>query len=148
MREVTKVRLYLLRAMYLLMAIGLGLSIWPSIIAPETRVADPHSVIQSILGAFSLLALLGLRYPLQMLPILLFELTWKTLWVIGYALPVWSRTGLDEYAAGVLFACAMGIVLTPIVIPWRYVIVRYIQAPTEQHITDFAVVESGRGAKQ
>lgn len=122
--EVARWQLYLLRAMYLLIAVGLGLTIWPLIISPEVRVADPHSVIQSILGAFSLLSLVGLRYPLQMLPILLFELIWKTVWVLVFALPVWLHSGLDEYATGVLFACVMGVVLTPIVIPWRYVIAR------------------------
>ncbi|WP_331346213.1 hypothetical protein [Cellvibrio sp. UBA7661] len=121
---VTKVQMILLRAMYLLVVVGLGLTIWPSIIVPETRVTDPHSVIQSMLGAFSLLALVGLRYPLQLLPILLFELMWKTLWVLVFALPVWLQTGLDEYAKGVLFACVMGIVLTPFVIPWRYVMAK------------------------
>ena len=123
MPEVTKVQLYLLRAMYLLITVGLGLTVWPLILAPAERMADAHSVIQSILGAFCLLSLVGLRYPLQMLPILLFELLWKTLWVLGFALPVWLRSGLDEYAAGVVFACAMGIVLTPIAIPWRYLFV-------------------------
>lgn len=122
--EVAKWQLHLLRAMYLLIAVGLGLTIWPSVIAPEARVADPHSVIQSILAAFSLLSLVGLRYPLQMLPILLFELIWKTLWVLVFALPVWLGGGLDEYATGVLFACGMGVVLTPLVIPWRYVFSR------------------------
>ena len=125
MPNVTKVQLYLLRAMYLLIAVGLGLTIWPAIIAPAERVADSHSVIQSILGAFSLLAFVGLRYPLQMLPILIFELVWKTLWVLLYALPVWLSAGLDEYATGVVFACAMGIVLTPIAIPWRYVVAQF-----------------------
>ena len=114
-------RLYLLRAMYLLIVVGLGVTIWPSILTPETRVADPHSVIQSMLGAFSLLALFGLRHPLLMLPILFFELIWKTLWVLVFALPVWLRSGLDEYGTSVLFACGMGVVLTPLVIPWRYV---------------------------
>lgn len=122
--EIAQWRLHLLRAMYLLITVGLGLTIWPSIVAPETRVADPHSVIQSILGSFSLLALVGLRYPLLMLPILFFELIWKTLWILMFALPLWLTTGLDEYATGVFFACSMGVVLTPLVIPWRYVFSR------------------------
>ncbi len=129
MPEITKMQLYLLRAMYLLIVVGLGLTVLPSIIAPAERMVDSHSVIQSILGAFCLLSLVGLRYPLPMLPILLFELLWKTLWVLVYALPVWLRTGiLDEYAAGVMFACVMGIVLTPVTIPWRYLAARYFSA--------------------
>ncbi len=44
------------------------------------------------------------------------------------ALPMWLNGGLDEYASGVFFACAMGIVLTPIVIPWKYVYQQYVKA--------------------
>ena len=128
MSQVSQFRLHLLRAFYLLIVVGLGLSIWPQILFPDSMVADPHSTIRAILATFSLLALLGLRYPLQMLPILLFELTWKTFWVLVSALPMWLNGGLDEYASGVFFACVMGIVLTPMVIPWKYVFQHYVKA--------------------
>jgi hypothetical protein len=128
MPQVSQFRLHLLRAFYLLIAVGLGLSIWPQILFPVSTVADSHSTIRAILAAFSLLALLGLRYPLQMLPILIFELMWKTFWVLVSALPMWLNGGLDEYANAVFFACAMGIVLTPMVIPWKYVYQHYVKA--------------------
>jgi hypothetical protein len=128
MLHIRPFQLHLLRAMYLLIAVGLGLSIWPQILFPTSAVADPHSVIRAILAAFSLLALLGLRYPLQMIPILIFELVWKTFWVLVSAVPMWLNGGLDEYASGILFACMMGIVLTPIVIPWKYVFQHYVKA--------------------
>jgi hypothetical protein len=125
---VSQFQLHLLRAMYLLIAVGLTLTAWPSILFPVERTADSHAVVNSMLGAFSLLSLLGLRYPLQMIPILLFELIWKTLWVVLFALPVKMSVGLDEYASGVLFACLMGIVITPITIPWKYVFHHYVKA--------------------
>lgn len=131
MSEITRWQSYLLRAMYLLVAVGLGLTIWPDIIAPDARVADPHSVILSVLGAVSLLSLLGVRYPLQLLPILLFEICWKSLWLMVYALPVWLDSGLDDYAASVLFACVLGIALTIVAVPWKYVIARYVIAAGE-----------------
>lgn len=131
MSGVSRLQLHLLRAMYLVIVVGLGLTAWPDIIAPAARAADSYSVILAFLGALSLLALLGLRYPLQLLPILLFEICWKTLWVLVFALPVWLESGLDEYAAGVLFACVLGIVLTPIAVPWKYVMARYVVAAGE-----------------
>jgi hypothetical protein len=65
MAEVSTFRLYLLRAMYLLLAVGLGLTIWPAIIAPPSVVANSSTVVRALLGALSLLCLLGLRYPLR-----------------------------------------------------------------------------------
>lgn len=131
MPEIKKLRLYLLRGMYLLIALGLVLTIWPEIIAPYQRVANENSVIQSLLGALTLLAALGVRYPLKMLPILIFELIWKLIWVLGFALPTWMNTGLDTYAKETLFACLIGVILVPIAIPWHYVYTYYIKTKTE-----------------
>lgn len=74
------------------------------------------------------MALLGIRYPLKMLPILLLELVWKSFWLVVFALPMYLNHGLDQYAREVVFACGMGVILTPLVIPWRYVINHYIVA--------------------
>lgn len=131
MTEVSLFRLYLLRAMYLLIAVGLGLTLWPSIIASSGTAADSHTVVKALLGALSLLCLLGLRYPLRMLPLLIFELLWKVIWVVAFALPLWLTNRLDAYGTETLFACMMGVVLVPLVIPWGHVYRTYVKAPGE-----------------
>ncbi len=128
--RVSTLRLNLLRAMYAFIAIGLCLTIWPQIVSPPFT-ADAKSVIRALLGALAVLAAVGIRYPLKMLPLLLFELLWKLIWVAASALPMWLGPGLDEYASETLFACLMGIVLVPLVIPWGYVCAHYIKAPAE-----------------
>jgi hypothetical protein len=115
--------------MYLLIAVGLTLTIWPAIISPSSAVANSGSVVRSMLGALALVSLLGLRYPLQMLPVLIFELLWKVIWIIASALPMLMGPGLDAYASETLFACAMGVVLVPLVLPWGYLYRHYVQAP-------------------
>ena len=85
--EVSLVRLYVLRAMYLLLVVGLGAMIVPEIMS---HTPTSRGVIASLLGAVWVLAFLGLRYPLEMLPLLMFELVWKLIWMIGYGLPQWS----------------------------------------------------------
>lgn len=128
MSQVSQFQLHLLRAMYLVVAVGLVMTAWPAVLFPGDRVADSHAVVQSMLTAFSVLCLLGLKYPLQMIPVLLMEIIWKSTWVIAFAVPMKMKAGLDEYAADVLFACVIGIVLTPIAIPWKYVFQRYVKA--------------------
>jgi len=52
---------------------GRGLAIFklgPAILHPE-NLSSQDSVIVSVLGAFALLAVLGIHYPLKMLPLLL-----------------------------------------------------------------------------
>ena len=131
MPEITKLNLYLLRAMYFLISVGLVLTVWPEIIAPYQRLANQDSVIESLLGALALLAIIGIRYPLKMLPILIFELIWKLIWVIGFALPGWVNYDLDTYAKETLFACLIGVILVPIVIPWRFAFRHFVKAKIE-----------------
>lgn len=115
--EVSLVGLYVLRAMYLLLVIGLGGMIVPEILSHEPT---SRGVIPSLLGAVWLLAFLGLRYPLAMLPLLMFELAWKAIWMIAYGLPQWSSGQVPPTFAEDFFSIAAGAILL-LVIPWGYV---------------------------
>jgi hypothetical protein len=126
MTEVSLFRLYLLRATYLLLVIGLGFQIWPAIIHHPASWTLWHGVGCSLLAAVSVLAVLGIRYPLRMLPLLFFELTWKLIWLIAIALPLWRANQIDANTAGTVTDCLVGIIF-PIVIPWPYVVKNYLK---------------------
>ena len=127
MSEVSTFRLYLLRAMYLFMAVGLAIFELPALLHPED-LSRLDGVILSVLGAFALLAVLGIRYPLRMLPLLLFEFVWKSIWVLTFGLPLLLSGGLDPGTTETLIACLMGVVLVPLVTPWGYVLKHYLRA--------------------
>jgi hypothetical protein len=131
-RPVGLFRLYVLRAMYLLIALGLAFSFWPLIVAPSNLDANAKTVVRALLGSLGLLALLGLRYPLAMIPLLLFELAWKMVWVLAFGLPAWRAGVADAYATETLFACLMGVVLVPLVLPWRHVVERFVRTPGDR----------------
>jgi hypothetical protein len=128
MNQLPAWRLYLLRAMYLLMAVGLAADIWPLMITASQHVEHMRGVVWSLLCGISLMALLGLRYPLRMLPLLLFELTWKVIWVGVIGIPLWLEHRLSTGTAGTLRDCLLGVVLCPIVIPWGYVVANFVKA--------------------
>src|SRR5918997_6384997 len=109
--EVSTLRLYALRAMYAFTFVGLALTRWPGILNPPPGISNAGTVVGSFLGALSLLAVLGIRYPLKMLPLLFFELLWKVLWVLGWGLPLWftQQLGLDNQET--LISNIVGIVL-------------------------------------
>ena len=124
--EVSLARLYLLRATYLLLVVGLGAMIVPPLInhAPMVR-----GVIPSLLGGVWLLAFFGLKYPLQMLPLLMFEFAWKTIWLLAFGLPQWSAGQMPPTFTEDFGNIALGVILMPIIIPWGYVYRHYIRQP-------------------
>ena len=124
--EVGLVRLYVLRAAYLLLVIGLGGMIVPDLVS---HPLVSRGVIPSLLGAVWLLAFLGLRYPVEMLPLLMFEFAWKLLWAVAYGLPQWSAGQMPPTFAEDSFNIGVGVILMPLVIPWGYVWRHYIQQP-------------------
>ena len=82
-----------------------------------------------MLGAVALLAVLWIRYPLKMLPLLFFEFVWKSIWVFAFGLPLLLSGGLDPNTTETLTACLMGVALVPLVMPWGYVLKHYLKAP-------------------
>ena len=60
------------------------------------------------------LAFLGLRHPLQMLPLLLFELAWKTIFVLAVALPLWRAGAIDPATRETALESLFGVILVPI----------------------------------
>jgi hypothetical protein len=88
-----------------------------------------------MLVAMSLLCFLGLRYPLQMLPILLFELGWKFIWVAVVVVPLWISNQLDPATLQVFYSCLVVLIVLA-VIPWRYVIAHYVRKPGDRWRSD------------
>jgi len=131
MTQVSVLRLYALRAGYLLLVVGLGLVIWPGIIHHEKPWTLMQGVVHCMLAAMSALAILGLRYPLQMLPLLFFEVAWKLLWLIVVALPLWSAHQMDADTLETANDCLLVVVFL-IVIPWPYVFANYVMKPGDR----------------
>lgn len=127
MDEVSTFRRYVLRATYLLIAAGLGVVIWPALLRSTGGMGHMRGVVHALLGAVGLLAVVGIRYPLQMLPLLLFELAWKTIWVVTIGLPLWSADRFDAGTRQTWNECLPSIALLLLVIPWPYVLTHYVR---------------------
>ena len=90
--ELSPRRLNIMRFGYAFMGVGLAIVKWPILVQNAPSLPVFEGVVACLLTAMSLLAFLGLRYPVRMLPILLFEVTWKVIWIAAVALPTWSPT--------------------------------------------------------
>ena len=125
-------RLYLMRFLFLLNFVLLGLSVWPGLIN-HVKPWDPlHGIAISFWAALSLLRGLGIRYPLKMLPLLIMQLVYKSIWVLAIGLTLRSAGQLSPVAAELFSVCSKGLVVDLLVIPWSFVLVNYVKAPGDR----------------
>jgi hypothetical protein len=128
--ELSARRLNIMRCGYAFMGVGLAIVKWPVLVQNAPSLPVFEGVVACLLTAMSLLAFLGLRYPVRMLPILLFEVIWKVIWIAAVAVPHLIADDINTATRAVLVNCSLVVIIIA-VIPWRYVWERYIQAPAD-----------------
>jgi len=133
MAEVSLTRLYVMRAFYLVILLAVGSMALPSLASPGVPLEPVRGVAFSFWGALALLAGVGLRYPLQMVPVLLIQMIYKSLWLLAVALPLWSADApFDPATVSFTRAMALGVAIDLIVIPWGYVFANYVRKPGDR----------------
>lgn len=132
MNDVPLWRLHLLRAFYLLVTVGLAINFGPAMFQHSELWAQRKGETAALLSGLAILCLWGLRYPLQMLPLLIFELIWKAVWLAAIAYPLWRGGAMTPGVEGTAVACLAGLVLTPLVLPWRHIAQHYFRKPAER----------------
>jgi hypothetical protein len=131
--EVSLLRLYLLRALYAAIAFLMGAQIWPVILSHPPFEDHMRAAAVALFGGLTVLCLLGIRYPLKMLPLMLFEFAWKTIWTFSVGLPLW-RAGQLTHPVMIqdAIAIAPAVIVMPLIIPWPYVWKHYFAAASER----------------
>jgi len=85
---------------------GLGMLLVPGIMKSLFGMPDRDPVIFGIAGSvylsFGILSILGLRSPLKFAPVLLLQLSYKSIWFVSVFLPLLLTGKMQVY--GVLFA--------------------------------------------
>ncbi|HET9416623.1 MAG TPA: hypothetical protein VFP30_03700 [Candidatus Limnocylindria bacterium] len=123
-------RVNVMRIGYALMGVGLAFIKWPLYFQNGGVAALPvyEGVVAALLTAMGLLAFLGLRYPLQMLPLLVLETLWKLIWLAAVGVPALMAGEMSEQMSTV-FGSVMLVVVILAVTPWDYVWKRFVRAP-------------------
>lgn len=121
--EVPLWRLYLLRAMFALFVVGGFIVHPPWMLAPDPSA---RGMLDSMLAGLWVLSFLGLRYPLKMLPVFLFEFVWKTIWLLAFGLPQWMAGRADPQLGEDLIMIGLGPLVFGLIVPWGYVFRTYV----------------------
>lgn len=119
--------LNLMRLGYLVMGVGLAIVKWPLFFKDGGLGSLPafEGVVAALLTAMGLLAFLGLRYPIQLLPLLIFEALWKLIWLAAVGVPHLLAGDMDPQISSILSNVSLVVIILAVT-PWRYVIARFL----------------------
>ena len=127
--QVRPINVYLLRLVYGLMFFMLGKITWTEILTHRGAWEPMEAVAWCVWTAFATLAGLGVLRPLKMLPILLLEIFYKTLWLVVVAYPLWAKGALAGSDAEGITTSFLWVLLPIVAVPWGYVVVQYVHQP-------------------
>lgn len=120
----------LLRISYALIAGVMGSIVWHQLIFESAGWPVARGLSKAMLGSLALMSLWGIRYPVRMLPLMLYELIWKTVWIGVIFVPAWYYDRASPDLEGLFWDC-IGVLFVYIAVPWRYVWNAYFCQPTE-----------------
>jgi hypothetical protein len=124
-------RVNAIRFIFLLMAVIMGgLFVWPQLLFESADWDIMRGLAKSMLAALALMSLWGVRYPMQMLPLMLFEIAWKTIWIVLIAGRAYLANKWTPDIDALFYDC-IGIIIAYFIMPWRYVWARYVAQPME-----------------
>jgi hypothetical protein len=126
---VYRINIYLLRLLYLLMIIFVGSDSWTAIITHQGPWDHLKAVAFCVWAAYSTLSILGLINPLKMLPIILFEIFYKSIWLVIVAYPLWTKHQLVGSPAEQLTYAFLWLPLPLLAMPWGYAFRTYLSFP-------------------
>jgi hypothetical protein len=129
---VRPINIYLLRLIYLLMLVFVGSDSWTSIVTHQGPWDHVRAVAFCVWASYSALSLLGLIHPLRMLPIMIFMIGYKVLWLLVVAYPLWRAHALVGSPAEEMTYVFLWVPLPIIAVPWKYVFQNYIMWSRKQ----------------
>jgi hypothetical protein len=136
---VRPINVYLLRVFYFLMAAFVGTDAWTRLITHQGPWDHVRAVAFCTWAAYPTLGVLGLIHPLRMLPIMLFMIVYKSLWLLFVAYPLWRTNALAGSAAEGMARIFIWVLVPIVVVPWGYVFRTFVMWPKKRAPADGGV---------
>ncbi len=123
---VRRINIYLLRLLYGLMLLFLGIDAWTHILTFKGSWDPVEAAAWCVWASYSALSILGMIHPLKMLPLVLLEISYKVLWLVVVAYPLWSTNQLTGSPAEEMAYAFSWVALAIIAVPWKYAFKSYV----------------------
>ena len=130
--ELSNIRRWIMRVPFFLTGVLFSITAWTTLIQYWGSFEPLEGVTYAFWGSLSLLALIGLRFPQKMLPLLHLQMLYKLVWILAVGLPLEMNGGLDEYGQELMTANMAGLIIDLIAIPWGYSYRTYMKSLFER----------------
>ena len=126
---VRPINIWGLRLFYGLMAALVAPQAWSTLLTHQGDWDPTRAVAWCVWAAYPTLSLLGVFKPLKLLPLMLFMLFYKGLWLAFVAYPLWANGQLAGSPADAMAHVFIGIWIPALFVPWGYVARTYLPLP-------------------
>ncbi len=123
---VRPINVYLLRLLFLLVFLIVGHDSWTGLFIHQGPWDPVRAAAVCMWAGYSALSIIGVFHPLKMLPIVAFEILYKTTWLLVVAYPLWSAHQLAGTPAGEMTRVFIGVPVLAVIMPWKYFVETYV----------------------
>jgi hypothetical protein len=124
---------------------GLGIILIPNTMRSVFGWPDQDPIVYGITGsvflAFGLLSVLGLRSPLKFVPILLLQLCYKSIWLVGVIIPMLVSGNFPSYGILSVVIFLTYIIGDLLAIPFSYLFAKQSERQTVDEILSRAIIK-------
>lgn len=128
---VRPINIYVLRVFFALICFMMGFTAWSSILAHKGDWQPSIGVTYCVWAAYATISFFGIYNTLKMLPILLFMIFYKSLWLLVVAYPLWKTDKLVGSPSEELATIFIWAILPALFFPWKYFFNHFI-LPTKK----------------
>ena len=123
---VRPINVYLLRLLFFLVVVFVASDSWSTILKHEGPWDHVRAAAICMWAAYSVLSIFGLINPLKWLPIVMFEIFYKIIWLVIVAYPLWSTNRLAGSPAAEMTYAFVWVILPIVAMPWGYAFRTYV----------------------
>jgi hypothetical protein len=123
---VRPINIYLLRLLFSLVVVFVASDSWSTILKHQGQWDHVKAAAVCMWVAYSTLSIFALINPLKWLPIVMFEIFYKIIWLVIVAYPLWSTNRLAGSPAEEMTYAFAWVVLPIVAMPWGYAFRTYV----------------------
>lgn len=123
---VRPIQVHALRTLFLLMFLFVGFDAWSALLGHQGAWDPIRAAALCMFASYATLSGIGVFRPLKMLPIVVFMVVYKSVWLMVVAYPLWSAGELAGSSAEGMANIFIWVVVPALLVPWRFAFERFV----------------------